>query len=81
MRYYFTTRDNGDGSSSVEFFDSAETIEFAEEQWPEDYGAGEGGGYLDVDGTITGWQYGKMEVTTMADLQRRISEDEEYADQ
>lgn len=72
MRYYFTTRDNGDGSSSVEFFESREAIQFAEEHWPEEYGSGEGGGWL--DGLIDGWHYGVLRPTTMQELERRLTE-------
>lgn len=53
MRVWFTTSNNGDGSSSVEFFDSEECITKLEEKDPEGYAGGEGGGSFEVpDGTV-----------------------------
>ncbi len=55
MRVYYTTCDGGDGSASVEFYDSQECINYLEsdEYWDSDsYQAGEGGGWFEVpDGT------------------------------
>ena len=54
MRVYYTTSDGGDGSSSVQFFESQECIDLLEDYDPEGYASGEGGGWFDVEGTITG---------------------------
>ena len=53
MKIFFTASNNGDGSSSVHFFESKECIDLLEEHDPEGYGGGEGGDWLEVpDGTI-----------------------------
>lgn len=48
MRIYYTGVDQGDGSLSVEFYDSQEAIDYLESEVPEYY-RGEGGGYFDCD--------------------------------
>lgn len=63
MRVYFTTQNNGDGSSSVMFFDSQECIDYLEDIDPEGYGGGEGGGSFDITGKIIG-----IEIRTMKDV-------------
>lgn len=70
MRVFYTATNNGDGSSSVEFFDSQECITKLEDKDPEGYSCGEGGSSFDVpDGTvITG-----IEIHTMADVDEQLS--------
>lgn len=68
-RVYFTTSNNGDGSSSVHFYDSQECIERLEEADPEGYSQGEGGGWFVIEGDITG-----ITVDTMADVEQYISD-------
>ncbi len=54
MRIYYTCSNNGDGSSSVRFYESQECIDLLEDKDPEGYAGGEGGGYFYVEGTVTG---------------------------
>lgn len=54
MKIYYTTRDNGDGSSSVEFMESKEVIELLEEHEPEAYAAGCGGDFIEITGEVIG---------------------------
>lgn len=72
MRIFYTTTNNGDGSSSVAFYDSQECIDKLEEHDPETYGSGEGGSYFDVEGTITG-----ITIETMEDVLEEIGDDED----
>lgn len=75
-KYFYTARDNGDGSASIEWFESQDAIDFAESEWPEEYGAGEGGGWIEVDGgEIIADQYGGFSVTTKKQLLQRSMED------
>lgn len=55
-RVYYTTTNNGDGSSSVEFFETQEQIDELEEEDPETYGMGEGGSWFEIsdDAVIEG---------------------------
>lgn len=53
MRIYYTSTNNGDGSSSVQFFDSQECIDTLEDADPETYYGGEGGCYFDVEGSVS----------------------------
>lgn len=48
MRVFYTTSDNGDGSSSVRFFKDQKNIARLEEEDPETYAMGEGGSWFDV---------------------------------
>ena len=50
---YYTTIDNGDGSSSTRFFESQECIDYLEDVNPEAFGAGEGGSWFEYEGTIS----------------------------
>lgn len=72
MRVFYTTSDNGDGSNSVEFFDSQECIDWLEsDENPssDDYQSGEGGSYFDVpDGTTFTFPGSWMKIKTLADL-------------
>ena len=61
MRIYYTTCNNGDGSASVRFFESQECIDYLEENDPEGFGSGEGGSYMDIEGTVTGIEIEKFE--------------------
>ncbi len=70
MRVFYTTTDNGDGSSSVSFYESKECIELLEEANPETYGSGEGGSYFDVEGTITG-----ITIETLEDVKAEIADE------
>jgi hypothetical protein len=69
MRIFYTTTNNGDGSSSVSFYESQECIDMLEESDPETYGSGEGGSYFDVEGTITG-----ITIETMEDVLAQIAD-------
>lgn len=69
MRIYYTTTNGGDGSASVDFFESQDLIDMLEEHDPETYGMGEGGSWFDIEGTISG-------IT----IRNRISVDKEIAD-
>lgn len=64
---WFTTSDNGDGSSSVEFSDNADSIDYLEEHDPEGYGSGEGGSSFEIDGEITG-----VEIQTLDQVKARF---------
>lgn len=71
MRVYYTTRDNGDGSSSVDFFDSQQCIDWLEdeENGREEYWMGEGGGWFEVpDGTEIVFPSTWVKIKTMNDL-------------
>lgn len=46
VKVFYTVANGGDGSYSVVFFDSDETIELLEKEDPETWGGGEGGGSL-----------------------------------
>lgn len=70
MRIYYTTSNNGDGSSSVEFFSDKECIGVLEEANPESYAGGEGGGYFDFEGSIT-----NIDIASLADVLAEIRED------
>lgn len=70
MRVYFTTQDNGDGSSSVVFFDSQECIDFLEENDPDTYASGEGGSSFEITGKIVG--------ITIRNLEQTIKDYEEW---
>lgn len=67
---YYTTSDNGDGSSSVQFFDCQEAIDILEEHDPEGYGCGEGGSSFEIDGEITG-----IDIKTLAQAQEQVAEE------
>jgi hypothetical protein len=54
MRIYFAASNNGDGSSSVHFFESKKCIDLLEEHDLEGYGGCEGGDWMDIDGSVTG---------------------------
>lgn len=73
MRIYYTGVDCGDGSISVEFFESQECIDLLEEHEPESY-RGEGGRWFDVDGSISI----TTQITTLKEVKARIAEDEEF---
>lgn len=75
MRIFYTTVDNGDGSSSVQFFDSKECIKFLEDVDPEGYHAGEGGSWFDIEGTISG-----ITILTMNDVLEEYDDDFEEED-
>lgn len=62
-RIYYTVRDNGDGSHTVEFFDSQKCIDYLEENDCETYGTGEGGGFFDIEGTVS-----EIHIQTMSEL-------------
>ncbi len=66
-RVFYTGSDGGDGSIGVEFYDSQECIDLLEEALPEDY-RGEGGGWFDVEGEITG-----INIQTMNDVRQHVS--------
>lgn len=70
MKVFYTTCNNGDGSSSTEFFESSECITRLEDKDPEGYGQGEGGGSFEVpDGTVIVG----IEIKTMADVDEQLS--------
>lgn len=69
MRIFYTTSNNGDGSASVHFFESQECIDLLEDHDPETYASGEGGGWFDVEGTITG-----IEIQSLAEVQQDIED-------
>ena len=58
---WYTATNQGDGSSGVEFWESAECITLLEEHDPETYAAGEGGSSFIVEGNITGIYVGTLE--------------------
>jgi hypothetical protein len=53
MRIYYTAVDCGDGSLSVNFYDSQEAIDLLEE-YDLEGARGEGGSYFDIEGFATG---------------------------
>jgi hypothetical protein len=64
---YYTGVDGGDGSISVEFFESQECIDLLEEAIPEYY-RGEGGNSFTVTGETD------LEVTTLEEVKEQIAE-------
>ncbi len=75
MHIYFTASNNGDGSASVEFFESKECITLLEEADPEGYGMGEGGGCMVFDGTQPP---DGITVETLESVKERIEEMKEW---
>ena len=73
MRIYYTTVNGGDGSASVQFFDSQECITLLEEHDPEGYGIGEGGSWMDIEGTVTG-----ITIETIETVKAQIEEDKSW---
>jgi hypothetical protein len=63
---FYTTSNNGDGSSSVGFYESQACIDRLENVDPEGYGQGEGGGSFTIDGTTD------LCVDTMADVEEYL---------
>jgi hypothetical protein len=65
MRIYYITANNGDGSSSTEFYDSRECIDYLtdEDKCLETYMDGDGGSwsYFDAPGGITGVEVRSLE--------------------
>jgi len=75
MRLLYTTANNGDGSSSVEFFYDQESIDLLEQADPETYAGGEGGSWFDVDGPVTG-----TEIHTLENVKKAIANGDGYVD-
>jgi hypothetical protein len=73
LRVYYTTANNGDGSSSVKFFESQECIDLLEEHDPDSYGSGEGGSYFDIEGAIT-FQSNWEKIQTLEQVKALIEE-------
>jgi hypothetical protein len=72
MRIYMTTCDGGDGSASIEFYESQECIDWLESDENEDsdyYQMGEGGTWIEVpDGTEVGFPSSYHRIKTLAEL-------------
>lgn len=76
---YYTTVNNGDGSSSVEFFYDRESIELLEEHDPETYSGGEGGGSFQYSGDLV-FAYEWLEPQTLEQVKADILGGEEEED-
>jgi hypothetical protein len=63
---YYTGSDNGDGSVSVQFYESQECIDLLEEKDPESF-RGEGGGCFTVEGSIVG-----IDIQTIDDVKQYL---------
>lgn len=79
---YYTSCNNGDGSSSTEFFESQDCINLLEEHDPESYAGGEGGSSFTVveDG---GWGdiseiLPDLRIRTMVEIKAQIKEGLSY---
>lgn len=72
MRIYYTAANNGDGSSSVKFYESQECIDRLEEDDPEGYGGGEGGGSFNVEGATD------LKITTLDEVKQEIEDFHAY---
>ncbi len=70
-RIFYTTHDNGDGSTGVSFYESQECIKLLEEAIPDMYASGEGGSSFEVDGMIYG-----IHVYTLEDVKEEIKANE-----
>lgn len=70
---YYTTSNNGDGSSSVGFYESQACIDLLEEEDPEGYAMGEGGGSFQVEGIITG-----IKIDTLEDVKEYLKDMFDY---
>lgn len=71
MKIFYTTCDNGDGSSSVEFFDSQECIDYLEDEETGDeaYWSGEGGSWFEVpDGTVITFPSAYHKIKTLEEV-------------
>lgn len=70
MKYYpYAMRDCGDGSSTLEFFETDALIELVEQLDPESYGSESCGEFM-VDGHIL-----NIEIITLADIKKQYGED------
>lgn len=67
-KIFYTTADNGDGSSSVWFFESQECIQALENHDPGTWAAGEGGGSFLCE------RISEVDVLTIADVMGIIQE-------
>jgi hypothetical protein len=71
VRVFYTTKNCGDGSAVVRFFESQACIDALEEHDPEGYGMGEGGSSFWVEGTIS------VKIATLKDVQNDIGATDE----
>jgi len=72
---YYTVRNNGDGSGSVEFFYDKECINLLENHDPETYASGEGGGSFNYTGELDFGKYEWMQPATLEQVKANIEEE------